>query len=319
MNKTNSILRHPKTGTYGFHDSRTFYTWLLLSLGIHCIAIISANQPSFKPKSKVKTTLSSIRLNVVDTTPVGQHTTSRSSETPSDAADKENQRHEIASRALRAPGSYAKLLPSQNWLPDHPAAGETRTDRAKISPSLLTDKTKIGRYYGLEGQRVTPETEKNLDFFATHIVIPVLWRTFAEEAKAEAILSINSSEDLLLESLFGEPMLRAILYDALTKRRNIDPIYSGLRMRKISRYKVILRFKPENEKPAGLGLSIAAFSDGMVITKLLPQVMKQFPGMPLDDEESRRGKRREQAQISKLMESAAFRHPIRDMKLVDRQ
>lgn len=187
--------------------------------------------------------------------------------------------------------------------------------KANLSPENLTERLAIGRHYGLRGPRTTPEVDRKLDEFASKILIPVLWKSNASEAKASALIRIEATGRVWLESLYGEPMLRALLFNALINKEHIERLRLDLDKARIARYRIILRFLPVNEIPQGLGLSVSAFEDGMVITKLLPPIMRQFPGMPLEDSESRRAKRREQAAIEKLKESAAFLRPITEMEL----
>jgi hypothetical protein len=212
--------------------------------------------------------------------------------------------------------SYSNLFPKRSLealgLPSGDSTPMAQTDQAHDN---LMDKMTIGRRYGLTGKRATPELERRLDEFGTHIEIPLIWRNLSKESKAEAILRMDVPDGVVIESLYGEPLLRAAIFSGLLDRGTLKKLESDLRNQKLFRYRVILRYVPVNEPPSGLGLSIAAFSDGMVITKLLPQVMKQWAGTPVEDEESRRAKRREQAMISRLMDSAAFSHPIVEFRL----
>lgn len=313
-------IRYTVSEGYLTHKSSdptsVIYWWIVLSIVIHYVAIFFTGYLG-SPKPLRHHQTAALKIKITQNLQVAHeshHTGGRSDARP------RSKEHAKTRGEASSPKSlvYSDLLPNNNTS----IVGSTSDDstpfaKADLAPEKLMEKTTIGRYYGLRGQRVTPEVERKLDEFATRIQVPLIWRNLAKESKAEATLRLGDGDALIVESLYGEPMLRAAMFFGLSDYKNRKKLVSDMRKQNIARYRVVLRYLPVNEPISGLGLSIAAFDDGVVITKLLPQVMKQFPGISLEDEESRRAKRREQAQISKLMESPAFQHPVRDYRLDD--
>lgn len=290
--------------------------WLVISLIGHYVVIIYLTDPVFMPNIPKHKSSLSVRINFLEAPKAERSESSSDVKSSSHPFASSGVNTDIQDPSARQARIYSKLMPQHSWFRgDSPEVGHQKNDQAKITPQDMSDKTVIGRFYGLQGRRVVPEVEQKLDDFATHIEVPQLWKKKSEEAKSEAVLVIDSSGDVMLESLYGDAFLRAILFQSLMDLDHIEKLYSDLISAKITRYKIILRFLPVRETPRGLGLTIAAFTDGMVITKLLPQVMREFTGIPIEDEEVKRWKRREQVQISKLMESPAYTHPIRDFKI----
>ena len=212
---------------------------------------------------------------------------------------------------------YADLLPKTGGasVVDSPSVGTAeKSDKFEAEP---TTKIEMGRKYGLLGDRLSPDEDFNVDAFASKLMLPALWRDNAKDSRAVAYIGIDDEKALWLRSLSGDPLLRAVLYKRLHTSEFQRVLMKAMDAHRQTDYKIILRFVSTTDSYRGVNSEAAAFTDGVVITKRLPPAMRQFSGAPVEDEETRRAKQREQQEIRKLMDSPAFAMSIDQERLAN--
>ena len=203
-------------------------------------------------------------------------------------------RHEVLKNPARSSvirKEYGKLLPRVDQLIDASENyDEPAESLARITVHDSATKMKTGRNFGLKGDRLSPEHEKWMDELGSNFIVPTSWRKSSDEGYAIAIIRREGPGALWLDSLHGNPFLRAVVFHYLGQERIISMIDRDLRQLTITEFKIILRFVKQHQRLHGLNAQTSAFTDGLVITKELPPEMLDFVGIPISDKEVERGR-----------------------------
>lgn len=185
---------------------------------------------------------------------------------------------------------YSALLP-QNALS---AFDEESDSSAGSTPSLI------------QGKKLSPEFQRPADSLVSYILLPVGWRQTTTSAKATLRLSIDDEDTLWLNSLYGDPMLRAILSDALTRKGTKEYLFTLMKSQDRRDFTVILKFVPQIGAYRALNTEAVVHEDGIEIVKTLPPPMRDFGGRDVYDPDAERAKRREKVEIERLQSLPAY-------------
>jgi hypothetical protein len=158
----------------------------------------------------------------------------------------------------------------------------------------------------IQGKVLSPESQFSADELASHIVIPLEWRAEANEARAVARLAVDEEGALWIRSLYGEPMLRVMIFESLKNVETQAFLRFLMKSQLRKDFVIILKFVRVPDSTKALYTEAVAREDGIEITKSLPPPMKSFPGMAISDSHAERAKRREKAAIARYQESPAF-------------
>ena len=217
--------------------------------------------------------------------PAGKHT---SEEAPNaeDVVDDEP--------TTSVPTAYKDFFPGPTWPSGSVVGNSTR------SPTIVSSETK----------KISGHLEGQLD-------IPLVFRE--NTATSKAVAKFNRTEDgtWIFEYIDGEPVLRAVVFQAFKNKKNLDKIIDLSAELKSNEIIFVLE---QITKPALNGMK--HFEDGMtfsgtriIYTRMIFTGHDGSSGMPLPDKEAKRAKMRDQVALKRLMDSPAYHSPIRNRKI----
>ncbi|MCX6116897.1 MAG: hypothetical protein NT027_05105 [Proteobacteria bacterium] len=209
-------------------------------------------------------------------------------------------------------GPRKQLFPNLDYFANKTVNKDDQSSH--VEPSHGNERIDAARTYGIQGDRVSPSQDRNVDEVVSLLRIPNLWRTANGDATATLYL-LKDGDELWIKSLHGDPMLRAILYQNLSRSQVYQYFLEHMSQYSKNELKIVFRFMRENDSYRGLNTEAIAFVDGILVTKKLPPVMRIFNGIAIEDEHSKKAKMREQQEIKALMESPAYSRFI-DMERV---
>ena len=167
----------------------------------------------------------------------------------------------------------------------------------------------------IQGRQLAPSHQVSADAFASYISIPLVWRSEGKDGRAVVRLSIDDLETIWIRSLYGEPILRAVLFESLAKvptQTYLRELMATQRRRELT---IELLFEQSPDSYRGLNTESVAFEDGIRIKKRLPPPMPKMSGIALSDRHSERAKVEEKLRLAKLFEIPAFTHTLTDYPL----
>lgn len=194
--------------------------------------------------------------------------------------------------------TYGQLLPNLESLPfTVDGAGKSAKQESEVFSKAL---------------KKPPEQQLPVDRFVSKIKLPLRWRSRAKESRAVLRLFIDDQDSLWIRSLYGDPLLRASLYEALRDLETRIVLMALMKSEGRHEFALVLKFLQENESYKGLNAEAVAYAEGIEIIRRLPPPMRKFPGMPLSDSHSKHADLVQSLEIQKLMESPAFARIITD-------
>ncbi|MCX6126144.1 MAG: hypothetical protein NTV34_15540 [Proteobacteria bacterium] len=167
----------------------------------------------------------------------------------------------------------------------------------------------------IQGKQLEPNYQVSADALASYISIPLVWRSEAKDGRAVVRLSIDDLETLWIRSLYGEPILRAALFESLTNVATQTYLRELMSTQKRRELTIELFFQQSPDSYRGLNTESVAFEDGIRITKRMPPPMPKMSGLALSDRHSERAKVEEKIRLAKLFEIPAFAHTLTDFAL----
>jgi hypothetical protein len=149
--------------------------------------------------------------------------------------------------------------------------------------------------------------------FGSKIDIPLFFRQNSRSAKAFAKILRRADQSLLLEFVDGEPLLRAVLFEALLEPEAVAAIYDLMaQLPRGDELLISLRQKTVAARGAGDRHESNVTLNGkkLVIEKILYQTGAAPISLP--DKEAERAKARDKGHLDRLTQSRAFFSPIRN-------
>ena len=239
----------------------------------------SVPEPDVKPEPKPSTPTKS--LPVKPTTP--------------NAIVSDDDDEEKDEETTEAPSSYKDLFPGPTW-----PSGSVSVGGSSRTPTQVSSETK----------KLTGHLEGQLD-------IPLVFRENTATSKAVAKFRREEDGSWLFEYIDGEPVLRAVVFQAFKNKSNLDKI-SALSDELKSRE--IIFVLEQLTKPAMNGMK--QFEDRMIFsgtriiyTRMIFTGHDGSSGIALPDKEAKRAKLRDQVALKRLMDSPAYHSPIRNRKI----
>ncbi len=209
-----------------------------------------------------------------------------------------------AQREAKSPPSgrtYSELLPGGTWQPSTDDTGYYAAKHAGEGRSVLTS------------TGVLPSAE----MFLGELQIPFVYRRKSPSMRAVAVIDLqDSGHSPVLDSLDGDPTLRAVLYEALIKERGRRFLQDWARRMNRTSIVIALQMKTTTlrENRRDIGEDVQWNGEVLTITRSFaePPGGPNEPGMPLPDKEQIRGDRRDRRELEKLRSSPAYHSPIRN-------
>ena len=193
-----------------------------------------------------------------------------------------------------APSTYKDLFPGPTWPSGSVVGSSTRT----VTP-------------------VSSETKKLSGHLEGQLDIPLLFREKSANSKAVAKFRRTGERNWTFEYIDGEPVLRAIIFQAFKNKKNLDKITALSFELKSNEIIFVLE---QVTKPALNGMK--QFEDRMTFsgtrityTRMILIGDDGTRGMPLPDEEAKRAKMRDEVALKRLMDSPAYHSPIRNRNI----
>ena len=117
--------------------------------------------------------------------------------------------------------------------------------------------------------------------------------------------------------MYGEPILRAVLWRHLQSAKVLLELRKFFASHTRTTYRIVLRYVPEvaSERSLNMTEGSRAYDLGIEIVKTLPPNMRSFGGAEISDEDSRKAKLRDRMALTALYDSPAFDHEIREQRI----
>lgn len=199
-----------------------------------------------------------------------------------------------ASEKDAEPLSYKNLFPTDTW-----TSGKIITGPSGRSPlaSVAT-------------QKIAGQLSGQLD-------IPLVFRENSASGQAVAKFRLKSENEWYFEYIDGEPVLRAVLYQAFTKQINLDSIAELAQ--ELNNKEIIFVIR-QTTKPALDGWKqfshdITYNNNRIVFSRTIYTGSDGSSGIPLPDKEAERAVMRDKVALRRLMDSPAYYSPIRNRKI----
>lgn len=164
----------------------------------------------------------------------------------------------------------------------------------------------------------TVETQKLSGHLSGALDIPLVFRENSGSSKAVAKFRKNSNGDWHFEYIDGEPVLRAVLYQAFLKPDNlqkIDELAAELKMTEII-FTIQQTTKLALDGWKQFSDSISYAGNRIIFARTIYTGSDGSSGMQLPDEEAKRAVLRDNVALKRLMNSPAYYSPIRNRKIV---
>lgn len=247
------------------------------------VRIVETTKPKTPtPKTKLITSEPSAKPSVK---PASQQTSAVAPNAEDDEDDE---------RAASAPTAYKDFFPGPTW-PSGSVVGNSARSPTKVSS---------------ETKKISGHLEGQLD-------IPLIFRENTAASKAVAKFKRAEDGTWIFEYIDGEPVLRAVVFQAFKLQKNLDKIIDLSAELKSNEIIFVLE---QITKPALNGMK--QFEDSMtfsgtriIYTRMIFTGHDGSSGMPLPDKEAKRAKMRDQVALKRLMDSPAYHSPIRNRKI----
>ncbi len=194
-----------------------------------------------------------------------------------------------------APSSYKDLFPGSTW-----PSGSVSVGNTSRTPTQVSSETK----------KISGELEGQLD-------IPLVYRENNSSSKAVAKFRRAADGAWMFEYIDGEPVLRAVVFQAFQNKGNLEKIIELSKELKTNEIVFVLE---QITKPAINGLK--QFEDNMtfsgiriIYTRMIFSGHDGSSGIPLPDPEAARAKLRDRVALKRLMDNPAYHSPIRNRKI----
>jgi hypothetical protein len=194
-----------------------------------------------------------------------------------------------------APSSYKDLFPGSTW-----GSGSVSVGNTSRTPTQVSSETK----------KISGELEGQLD-------IPLVFRENTASSKAVAKFRRTADGTWMFEYIDGEPVLRAVVFQAFQNKSNLNKI---IELSKELKTNEILFVLEQITKPAINGMK--QFEDNMtfsgiriIYTRMIFSGHDGSSGIPLPDPEAARAKLRDRVALKRLMDNPAYHSPIRNRKI----
>lgn len=195
---------------------------------------------------------------------------------------------------VKAQDSYASLLPKSR-------------EMARMS-SDTSLKRKV--YTGEKLEEIIMETsDLSADFD-----IPLVLRRDISDGNCSARLKLYPEGAIEIESLTGQPEIRAALFETLTLASARTKIKDLFRYFQSSNIKISIEYSTDSglDKQSEFATELKIFDqEALIRITRYPRAPKfGITGVPIEDKDSKLAKARDRAELSKLRSSLAFRHSI---------
>lgn len=205
-----------------------------------------------------------------------------------------------STQTLSGHRTYSEFLPGGTWQP-HSAEGHYASRHGGEGRSILTS------------TGVLPSTQMLLG----ELQIPFIYRRKSASTRAVAVITLHDGGNSpVMDTLDGDPTLRAVLYEALIKERGRRFLADWAQRMKRQSIVITLQMKTATigDNRRDIEEDIGWNGEVLRITRVFsePPGGPKGPGIPLPDEEQIRGDRRDRRELNNLRSSPAYTSPLRN-------
>lgn len=173
----------------------------------------------------------------------------------------------------------------------------------------------IGKYLG--------EVVEQSQILSTQFDLPLVYRRELSTGKAVAKLKNHRDDFVEIETIYGNPEIRAALFETLVNEKSWKNLLELFHYFGSSRVKITIEYNTRYapNKNFEFDTEYKIFNNEVVIkiSRNLEVPKHGGEGIPIEDEHSRRAKRRDQEHLTRLRENPAFKYTISNYKLPKRK